>query len=198
VTVQALTPGPVHAHGAAILRAVGINPALGIEGLATRIVPAGPTPFRGRLLHGLRLLLAAVADRNAGQAAWASELLLGVGPGSTPLGDDYLAASSLTVRTVGPRAGLGAGEAADLSEAILPPRARALTPASARMFDAVRDGRLPQRVTGIYRLEVDAGELIDLVVGIAALGASSGRAWSATIGATALLLEPQPNEGATH
>lgn len=123
------------------------------------------------------MLFTAVRGRSAQAAARAARLLVGVGPGSTPLGDDCLAACALTVSTVGQRAGMTAGEATLLGAALLPPEAEMLTtPVSARMFAAVRRKEVPQEVAAALRIGVGERELARLVGAVCGIGASSGSA----------------------
>jgi Protein of unknown function (DUF2877) len=118
-------------RGAAILAALGVAstadpsrvgsrpdpsalvPALAAAGLATAAEPDGAA--------GLRVLLRAVLERDAGLAAAAADRLLGRGPGLTPEGDDLLAAVAGTLAVLGPAAGVDGEPLAALLAALTAP-----------------------------------------------------------------------------
>lgn len=183
--------------GESILGELAIAPSRDPATLAAAIVPADPTPFRDRLRDGLATLLGAVAGRSPELATAAACRLVGVGPGGTPLGDDYLAATGLTIATFGERAGLEQRPRAALLAGLFPPLlADVTTPASAAMIADALSGAIPAPARALYSL-VDSEPLSTRLARVTRIGASSGRAWAAGIGATAILLGPVPADNDT-
>jgi hypothetical protein len=182
----------VRGRGEAILQGLALRPIREPALLAAAIVPAEPGPFRERLRDGLATLLAAVAGRSPALATAAACRLVGVGPGSTPLGDDYIAACGLTIATFGERAGLDRPARAAWLASLFPPRlAQVTTPASAAMIAGAVSGIVPEPVRGLYSLDLVI-PLATRIARVTTIGASSGHAWAASIGATAMLLAPAP------
>jgi hypothetical protein len=106
-------------RGGAILAAVGVEPGPDPRALVRGLAAVGlATATEAGGAVGLRLLLRAVLDRDAGLAAEAADRLLGRGPGLTPEGDDLLAAVAGTLAVLGPAAGVGGGPLAALLGAL--------------------------------------------------------------------------------
>jgi hypothetical protein len=160
------------------------------------IVPPGAVPFRGELRAGLETLLEAVAGRSPGLAAAAAARLVGLGPGRTPLGDDYLAGCGLAVARFGGPAGFPSPARERWLSALLPQRILdATTAVSAYMIARALHGLAEPQITGLLRLRTDDLGLTAAVARLSTIGATSGRAWTATIGATATLLSDEPDPG---
>jgi len=201
----------VAARGARILDRLDIEPHRHAKPLADAIVPADSGPFRDRLLEGLSTLLLATSTRRPALATSAACHLVGVSPGATPLGDDYLAAGALTVATLGTEAGLPPETRRSWLEAVLPPRLAELTTDASRsmLADSVK-GRIPEPVAPLLDLSTADCDLGGPLRRLKAMGATTGRGWTSAIGATALLLgatteprsaetptEPEPTGGPT-
>lgn len=197
-TRQSLGAAAVQARGEEILARLGIEPRTDPHALAMAIVPPGAVPFRGDLRVGLEMLLTAVVLRDPRVAAEASARLVGLGPGRTPLGDDYLAGCGLAVARFGGPAGFPSPLRERWLSALLPPRMpEATTAVSAYMIARALHGMAEPQITGLLRLRSDDSRLTAAVGRLSSIGATSGRAWVASIGATAVLLcEPRdPDQG---
>ena len=161
-------------RGAAILASLGPSEA---EGLA-----AGE---RGR--EGLALLRRALAERDADLAERGAALLVGLGGGLTPEGDDVLAATAAVVGAVADAAGLADGERARLVAALVPADAAARTTAlSATLLTLAARGGV---IEPVHRLLDPAGEgWRDALATLVATGASTGRAYATATGSALVLL----------
>ncbi|MEA2197554.1 MAG: hypothetical protein QOJ25_1605 [Solirubrobacteraceae bacterium] len=130
------------------------------------------------------LLLGSVASRDAAPAADAAELLIGRGPGLTPVGDDVIAAAA----GVASIAGWSEGELRAWREAVLPGDLRSRTTAlSATLLELAGRGEVIEPVHGL--LDGDAGDARwrSAVHRLVRIGASTGGAYAAAAGATAFL-----------
>lgn len=179
----------VRARGEAILALLRIEPVADPPTLADVIVPSEAGAFGPELRAGLEALLRAVADRSSDQAAAVASRLVGLGPGRTPLGDDYLAAAAVTVARFGEPAGFATQARQRWLSALLPRRLLSLTTATSAhlIIDAVR-GVAPAPVASLLRLRTDDLRLTLAIARLEATGASSGHGWAASLGATAILL----------
>ncbi|MQA72903.1 MAG: DUF2877 domain-containing protein [Solirubrobacterales bacterium] len=179
----------VASHGEAILTRVGVEPSVDAEALAIGILADVDGPFHDRLRAGLGMLLRAVAERRAQLGTAAACRLIGLGPGATPLGDDYLAACALAVARLGGAAGFARPERDAWLRSLLPQRlGKATTPVSAHLIaDAVR-GFAPPPAHALFELDANEIRLETAIERLAGIGATSGHGWAAAIGATALLL----------
>jgi hypothetical protein len=178
----------VRSRGEWILRQLGIAADPYPGPLAWAIAPVAPSPFRQRLQNGLTTLLSAIATRRPPLATAAACRLVGVGPGATPLGDDYLAAGTLTVAVLGSDAGFRAAPRERWLEAALPRRLEELTTEKSRLLlENSVQGRVPSPVRTVLDI-AESGDLADSLRRLERVGATSGRAWACVTGAAALLL----------
>lgn len=166
------------------------------DGLGRLIVGGGEGPVLRRASESVRLLSAWLARVSVGQPALRTDegraaiALLGLGPGLTPSGDDYLGGLLIALH------GLGQGHAAGALSAAIRPRAPARTTpvslahlraamngvggeAAHRVFNALVEGDvdgLPGRLTALGRIGHTSGW--DAMAGIAAAcGAGFGDPW---------------------
>jgi hypothetical protein len=165
----------LRARGAAILAALGPAGA-DADGLAVG--------ERGR--EGLALLRRSLSGRDAGLATRAAALLVGLGGGLTPEGDDVLTATAAVVRAVADAARLADEERA-LVTALVPADAAARTTAlSATLLTLAARGCVIEPVHGLLD---PAGEgWRDALAILAATGASTGRAYAAAAASALVLL----------
>jgi hypothetical protein len=146
-------------------------------------------PFRPGLEAGLACLLAAVAQRSPQLASEGAARLVGLGPGRTPLGDDYLAGCGIAVARFGGAAGFASPHRERWLTALTPRSlAGATNPVSARMIARAVHGVAEPQVTGLLRLRGHESRLGRALARLCEIGATSGRGWAASIGATATLL----------
>jgi hypothetical protein len=180
-------PATIRAHGATVLRGLGVPPVPSPGLLAEAICPVGKDPLSPALNAGLRSLLGAVWSRTPAEAEDSGRMLTGLGGGSTPLGDDYLIGAALSVRALGESAGFELPSRDLWLDALLPAEAgRRTSPVSAALLADAARGRAPTAVHGI--LEPGRTDLGSDLGRMVAIGATSGRGCAATIGATALLM----------
>ena len=133
---------------------------------------------RGRA--GIGRLLAAVEQRDATVAAEAADLLLGLGPGLTPEGDDLLAASAAV---------LAAASHADVAAALVPGDVRARTSAlSATLLELAAEGHAPEALRAAFDPAASETDWRTAADRLDRLGASTGRAYALAAGASAFLL----------
>jgi len=148
---------------------------------------------------GVASLLAAVRSRDPRLAARAARELVGRGPGLTPLGDDILAATALTVGSVGATNGSTSGRQGAWLSALAPPDLRKRTTSvSATLLEQAIRGRGIGPVHALLDPDPSrnrrlAGELDRLC----RLGHTTGPAYAAAIGAVALVLA-SPNDLPNH
>jgi hypothetical protein len=172
--------GALLRRGAAILRALGIDGAPSIDG-------GLEVTLRGRGQEGARHLHRALCDRDAAQAAQASERLLGLGPGLTPEGDDILAATAATVAAVGHTVGFDGPERDAWLQALLPADRRDRTTALSRtLLELAVDGRIAEPVHAL--LHPGNARWRDSLTRLEGTGASTGRAYAVAVGGTMRLL----------
>ena len=167
----------LRARAAAVLDALGLPDA--------RAFGAGGERARAGLDH----LRRALADRDDGAAARAAERLLGLGGGLTPEGDDVLAATAAVIAAAGDAGGFAAPDRARWLAALVPDDVASRTTAlSATLLVLAREGRIVEPVHRL--LDPAAGEAAwrDALATLVATGASTGRAYAATAGATLGLL----------
>jgi len=178
------------ARGEAILGQLGVRARPDPTALAGAIQPASPDPFSSRLIAGLAALLVAVHSREPRAAADAGRRLIGVGPGLTPLGDDYLVGSAIAVTALAGATGFPEPRRQSWLEALIPakPGSRT-TPLSGWILEMARIGRAALPPLAVLDLtpctHAQLGRSVNRLV---AIGASTGRGYAAAIGATALLL----------
>jgi hypothetical protein len=183
------------ARGEAILVQLGIEPSREPRVLATAVVPSEVVPFRADLGSGLETLFEAVARRLPALAEAAAARLVGLGPGRTPLGDDYLAGCGLAVARLGSLTWFASPQRERWLSALLPPRlVESTTPISAYLIARAVRGVAEPEIAGLLRLRGAEAALGAAVTRISAIGATSGRAWAASIGATAILLGAGPED----
>lgn len=177
-------------RGCEILRVLAIDDRSDPGPLAERIVAgAGAGSFETPLRSGLAILLAAVHRRSAPLATAAACRLVGVGPGRTPLGDDFLAASALTVAVLGSEVGFADEPRLEWLAAALPRRLIEITTdVSAELLFAACRGIPPEPVARVLEQDLDRDGLRMAIERVSDVGATSGRGWAAGIGATAMLL----------
>ena len=156
--------GALRERGAAILAAVGSEPL------------------------GLPEVQRAVRDRDPDAAAHAADRLLGLGGGLTPEGDDVLAATAAVVFAAGDAVGFAEPERARWLSALVPADAAARTTAlSATLLALAAEGRI---VEPVHRLLDRGSETAwrEALRTLAATGASTGRAYAASVGSALALL----------
>jgi hypothetical protein len=176
-------------RGTAILTSLGIRMEGDPRALAAAIVPPEAEPFRPDLEAGLACLLAAVARRSPELAAAAAARLVGLGPGRTPLGDDYLAGTGIAVARFGGAAGFASPNRERWLAALMPRQLLGATnPTSAQMITRAVHGVAEPEVTCLLRLRGLESGLTRALARLCTIGATSGRGWAASIGATATLL----------
>jgi len=142
---------------------------------------------RGRA--GLEHLHRALADRDRVAAGAAADRLTGLGGGLTPEGDDVLTATAAIVAATGGAAGFTGPDRAGWLAALVPGDVDTRTTAlSATLLTLAADGRIVEPVHRL--LDPAAGEAAwrDALATLVATGASTGRAYAATAGATLGLL----------
>lgn len=183
-------PADLTARGEAILRGLAIQPHREPTLLAARIQAHGRDPFSLQLRHGLTTLLAAVDTGEAWLASTASGCLVGVGPGQTPLGDDYLGGAAVTVAALGESASFAEPARERWLEALIPVDVgERTTPVSSELLQMARAGRAAAPVHSVLDLTPHGeANLVRSLAQLVAVGHSTGRGWAAAIGATALLL----------
>jgi hypothetical protein len=194
LTRRSVGTAAVEARGAAILTSLGIEPTADPDALAAAIVPADLGPFRPDLEAGLARLLSAVAHRSPDLAADAAARLVGLGPGRTPLGDDYLAGCGIAVARFGGAAGFCSPHRERWLAALTPRTLfNATSATSAQMITRAVHGVAEPQVTGLLRLRGHESRLGRALTRLCDIGATSGRGWAASIGATATLLAATNN-----
>lgn len=126
-----------------------------------------------RLAHTLPLLAQATQRRDARGVAAAAARLIGLGPGLTPAGDDFLAGFLAALHS---RAGADAGMAALLPRlaAAFAPLVRRTHIISRQMLDDALDGRFAQALTDVTFALAGAGTLDAAATRALACGHSSG------------------------
>jgi len=167
-------------RGHAILAALRVDGAASVAGgLAVTA--------SGRGAQGARHLRRAIADRDAGEAALAAELLVGLGGGLTPEGDDVLAATAAVVVAVGDATGLAGAARARWLAALAPPDLHDQTTAlSATLLALAAEGRIAEPVHPL--LDPGDAHWREALARLEATGASTGRAYAVAVGATLRML----------
>lgn len=140
--------------------------------------------------HGLTALLDSLDTLDPRRAARAAELLLGRGPGLTPVGDDVLAAAALTAAAAAGAVGFGRTATRRWLAALVPPALRArTTPVSATLLELAARGRgIGTAQALLDPLALPAKRLAAEVHRLLQLGHTTGGAYANTIGACALAL----------
>lgn len=140
--------------------------------------------------NAVAALLAAVRTREPGLATRAARQLVGRGPGLTPLGDDILAATALTVGSIGMEDGAPSRRQGRWLAALAPPALHErTTPVSATMLELAIRGRGIDSVHVLLDPDpAHAHRLADEVRRIRNLGHTTGSAYAATIGTVAQVL----------
>lgn len=137
----------------------------------TSVSPLG-RELAGLLAHRRQLLCAAIAAGDRDAACRHGQAMLGLGPGLTPSGDDFLAGFLVVLHLPG-----GPGETfQDLGELIVNGAERCTNAISVAMLRAAAQGRVRERVIALLR-ELVAGEPhgVDGALGhVLAIGSSSG------------------------
>jgi hypothetical protein len=190
-------PADLATRGEAILRGLSIQPHRASALLAARIQPDGRDPFCPQLRHGLTILLAAVDSGEAWLASAASGCLVGVGPGLTPLGDDYLGGTAVAVASLAGGARFGEPARERWLAALIPSDvSERTTPVSSRLLEMARIGHAPAPIHGVLDLTPHGrANLNRSLAELTAIGASTGRGWAAAIGATTLMLAARAADG---
>jgi hypothetical protein len=172
--------GALARRGDAILGALGIDGAPSIDGgLAVTL--------RGRGQEGARHLYRALCDRDAERAAMAADRLLGLGPGLTPEGDDILTATAATVTAVGDAVGFEGPERDTWLAALVPADLRERTTALSRtLLELAVQGRIAEPVHPL--LQPGDSRWRASLTRLEGAGASTGRAYAVSVGATMRLL----------
>jgi hypothetical protein len=133
-------------------------------------------------------VIEAIGDRDPSTAARAGRLLVGRGPGLTPVGDDIVAATALTVAAMG--GGWPAERRRAWLRALVPPEPRKRTTAVSATLLELATGGLG--VAPVHRLlDPDPGvarRLSGPVARLRRFGRTSGPAYATTVGAVALAL----------
>ncbi len=129
--------------------------------------------FATRLSHTLPMLARATERRDVTAVATAAARLVGLGPGLTPSGDDFIAGYLAALWS---RAGFDCG-----LDTILPSLADALAPLflrtnaiSRQMLSDAAQGRFAERVIDVTRAVANAGNVADAAAHALASGHSSG------------------------
>ncbi|MEA2249492.1 MAG: hypothetical protein QOH46_4021, partial [Solirubrobacteraceae bacterium] len=168
---------------------------LGIEG-APSIDGGLEVTLRGRGQEGARHLHRALCDRDAEQAARAAERLIGLGPGLTPEGDDVLAATAATITAIGDAVGFAGPERDAWLQALLPGDRRERTTALAlTLLELAVEGRIAEPVHPL--LDLGDPRWRDSLTRLEGTGASTGRAYAVSVGATMRLLASSPSSDRT-
>ena len=184
VAAVSTDPCSMDADGAAIavslreLRATLVERALeqGFAPLlaaATSARPCVERAFAARLSQALPLLARATERRDIPAVAGATARLVGLGPGLTPSGDDFIAGYLAALWS---RAGFDSG-----LDAILPSLADALAPLflrtnaiSRQMLSDAAQGRFAERLIDVTVAISGGGDVVDATVHALASGHSSG------------------------
>jgi hypothetical protein len=182
-------PHRLRDRGAAILAARGIAPELPPPAMAAAFARGGvETASDPAARNGIALLLRSLEGRDPEVARRAVDLLIGRGPGLTPEGDDLVAGAAAAVAALGDAAGWSAGAREQWLAAVRPATLRRLTtPLSATLLELAAGGQVVEPVHGLLDLrggERWAGALDRLL----SIGHSTGPAYAAAVGATAVLL----------
>jgi hypothetical protein len=129
--------------------------------------------FAARLSHALPLLARATERRDIPAVAGATARLVGLGPGLTPSGDDFIAGYLAALWS---RAGFDSG-----LDAMLPSLADALAPLflrtnaiSRQMLSDAAQGRFAERLIDVTVAISGGGDVVDATVHALASGHSSG------------------------
>ena len=140
--------------------------------------------------QGLDSLLASVRSRDRRRAAGAAAALAGRGEGLTPVGDDVLAATALTVTAAGTAAGWSPRRRRAWLSALAPPDLRERTTAfSATMLElAIRGRGMAPVQTLLDPLPISPRSLAAGLARVRRVGHTTGPAYAAAIGAVALTL----------
>jgi hypothetical protein len=169
------------------------------DGAGALAASSGFAPGDAGARDGVAALLAAVRHRDARLAAHAARQLVGRGAGLTPLGDDLLAATALTVGSLGEASGFPPGRHRAWLDALVPPELRKRTTAvSATLLE------LATRGSGIgpaqRLLDPDrgrGGQLGPELDRLRRLGHTTGPAYATAIGIVARELATPPAFPAT-
>lgn len=142
--------------------------------------------------QGLTDLLAAVRTRDPRLVARAGSQLVGRGPGLTPLGDDILAATALTVASVATGTGWPSARRRAWLAAIAPADLGQRTTAlSATMLELAARGRGVEPVHALLDPQpMTRRRLATALDRMRRLGHTTGPAYAAAVGAAALVLAP--------
>jgi hypothetical protein len=136
---------------------------------------------------GVAALLAAVRDRDAPLAGHAARRLVGRGPGLTPLGDDILAATALTVASLGLASGFPPATHRAWLAALLPPDLRKRTTAvSATLLELASRGSGIGPAQALLDPDRGGGPRLGLELDrLGRLGHTTGPAYATAIGIAA-------------
>jgi hypothetical protein len=168
----------VRARGAAILAACGVEPEADPAALAGAVGARGV----GDDTRAMALLFGSVAAHDPARAADACELLVGRGPGLTPVGDDLIAATAGVVSAVG---GWSEGERRAWRDAVLASGLRSRTTSlSATLIELAAAGDVIEPVHGLFGGDGTWRAALRRLLGI---GGSTGAAYAVAAGAAAFL-----------
>lgn len=189
--VAPVSPARIAGRCAAILRARGIAQPPDPAGVAALLAAAGleSAGHPGGAL-GIELLMRSIAERDAELTARAARLLVGLGPGLTPEGDDLLAGAAVVVAAAGEPAGWTGSDRASFRAAVCPADLhRRTTALSATLLALAGDAKVVEPVHGLLDL-TSAGEARwrGALLRLEQIGHSTGPAYAAAIGVAGLLL----------
>jgi len=142
---------------------------------------------------GLAEVALALRHRDTGAAARAADRLVGLGGGLTPEGDDVLAATAAVVVAAGDAVGFAGAERERFVAALVPADAPARTTAlSATLLALAGEGRIVEPVHRL--LDLDSGDATwrAALATLVATGASTGRAYAASVGMALSALASRP------
>jgi len=138
---------------------------------------------------GLEALFGSLADRDPELARRAAELLIGRGPGLTPEGDDFLAATAATMFACEASIDWTDRELVAWRSFVLPDELRHKTTAlSATLLELAVDGCVSEPVQTLFDLEASSDDWLEALGRLKKVGHGTGRAWAAGCAATAILL----------
>jgi len=195
-SVSHASASALSARGTSVLGACGVLPrAMTPHSVATALPAAGLT-VAARAREAVELLLVSAATLDPNRAARAAARLVGRGPGLTPEGDDLLAGAALTVSALADSVDSKAGPAADwLAAVALHCRRERTTPLSHTLLCLALAGRGVEPAHALLDLSpTGAVRWPSALSRLRRIGHSTGPAYAAGIGASALLIGPRMNK----
>ena len=138
---------------------------------------------------GVRRLLLAAEQRDAGLASDAADLLVGRGRGLTPEGDDLLAAAAAAGASLGAAVGFDDPDRRTWTEALCPPCVRQRTTAlSATLLRLAAEGMVLEPVRAVLDLSRSPGRCRGDTARLRSVGHGTGRTYALGLGCIAALL----------